>query len=622
MSKTKIFLWRSLVIIGALCILNLPFTVRAQGGSSVEDLNELKATVNIQVSWSKHDEYHSCLEETGSMSTSVTGTLTLGQQGHGVFFFFPGSKGMNAVVNYQNETKDKETGEFYSSEKGSGSAQVDGFVFIAFTGLGARLHAQQLSGQVDIDSLSEAMTSQENMDHYLKEAMTSQENMDHYTFTVQTTIQTVCTDKDGNSHEGLEGIHFDLWAEALKGGANSNSLSWTAQKKDCSIGHQNFMGTVYYPPKSGDVKYTVSWTFGEVPPVVEIQREVEGRWVDITDKTVQVVVGEKMKLRGVVVPEDKDSKQGKWSISDDGDSEHKKYIKKFHAELNYSEVVPIDPQKDLEKPEVLFFWVDQGSGKVTYKTTAAGKQLELEETVNFEIMKPKFTFGTEAKQYNNYGILNLGEKAPSGECCVPPRTKKDQQAEDDIREKYEKLKKELKTLNENDAWDMRIKQKIIQELSDLGCWGIQYGGISFCAEPQDDTPGEVQFVQTLFRKIENKDSNGKSKVETIQDALDGCYPYPKNIGEYGTYDSPGFSEMGGTSYKVVDLEFDMYLMFMPAGEGNEWVPLKKAHWSWSGAIDCINGKCTEDEGARFFPQSIEAPDCSEYPIWHICSFGE
>lgn len=326
-----------------------------------------------------------------------------------------------------------------------------------------------------------------------------------------------------------------------------------------------------------------------------------------------------MKLRGVVIPEDKDSKQGEWSISDDGGSEHKKYIKKFHAELNYSEVVPIDPQKDLKKPEVHFFWVDQGSGKATYKTTAVGKQLE--ETVNFEIMKPKFSFSTEAEQYNNYGILNLGGKNPPGDCCVPPRTKEEQQAEDNMREEYKRLKEELKTLNENDPWHMKIKQRIIQELSDLGCWGIQYGGISFCAEPQDDTPGEVQFVQTLSRKIENKDSSGKSEVETIWDALDGCYPYPKNIGEYGTYDSPGFSEMGGTSYKVVDLEFDMYLMFKPAGEGNEWVPLKKAHWSWSGAIDCINGKCTEDEGARFFPQSIEAPDCSEYPIWHICSFG-
>jgi len=619
MSKTRNFLWRSLVIIGALCILNLPLTVRGQEGSSVKDLSELKATVNIQVSWSKHDEFDGNLEETGSMSTSITGTLALDKQQKGVFLFFPGSKGMRAEVNYQNETTDKKTGELYMKEEGSGSVQVlsprfvtdpqtqGHFEFMAFTGPGGIAHALSLSGQVDIASLTEAMTSQENMDHY--------------NFSVTTPIQTIVTDKDGNSKDGLRGKSFVLVAEALKDGAISNSLSWTAKKINCYIVHQNFMGTVYEPPKSGDVKYTVSWTFGEVLPVVEIQREVRGKWVDITDETVQVVVGEKMKLRGVVVPEDKDLKQGEWSISDDGGSEHKKYIKKFNAELNYSEVVHIDPQKDLKKPEVHFFWVDQGSGKVTYKTTAAGKQLE--ETVNFEIMKPKFSFSTEAKQYNNYGILNLGEKShPPDECCVPLRTKEDQQAEDDMREKYKRLKEELKTLKENDPWDMKTKQQIIRELNDLGCWGIQYGGISFCAEPQDDTPGKVQFVQTLSRKIENKDSDGKSKVKTIQDALDGCYPYPKNIGEYGTFDSPGFSGMGGTSYKVVDLEFDMYLMFLPAGEGNEWVPLKKAHWSWSGAIDCINGKCTEDEGARFFPQSIEAPDCSEYPIWHSCSFGE
>jgi len=58
----------------------LPFTVRGQEGNPVEDLSELKATVNIQVSWSEHDEQNGNLEENGSMSTSITGTLTLDKQ--------------------------------------------------------------------------------------------------------------------------------------------------------------------------------------------------------------------------------------------------------------------------------------------------------------------------------------------------------------------------------------------------------------------------------------------------------------------------------------------------------------------------------------------------------------
>ncbi len=264
MSKTRNYLCRFLFIIVSLCILTLPFTVRGQEGSPVEDLSELKATVNIQVSWSEHDEQNGNLEESGSMSISVTGTLILDKQQKGMFLFFPGSKGMSAEVKYQNSTTDKETGELYLKEEGSGSVQVlsprsitdpqtqGHFEFMACTGSAGRALALQLVGQVDIDSL--------------KEAMTSQENMDHYTFSVATPIQTVVTDKDGNSEEGLRGIQFALVAEALKGGAISNSLSWTAEKIKYSIGHQNFMGTVYDPPKEkeGDVNYTVRWTFREI----------------------------------------------------------------------------------------------------------------------------------------------------------------------------------------------------------------------------------------------------------------------------------------------------------------------------------------------------------------------
>lgn len=261
---------------GVLLILTLPFTVRGQEGSPVEDLSELKATVNIRVSWNKHDEQQkSNLEESGSMSASVTGTLILDKQQKGVFLFFPGSKGMSAEVKYQNSITDKKTGELYLKEEGSGSVQVltprsitdpqtQGlFEFMACTGPAGRALALQLAGQVDIDSL--------------REAMTSQENMDHYTFSVATPIQTVVTDKNGNSKDGLRGIHFVLVAEALKGGAISNSLSWTAEKIKYSIGHQNFMGTVYDPPKAneGDVHYTVSWTFGEIAesPITETADE-------------------------------------------------------------------------------------------------------------------------------------------------------------------------------------------------------------------------------------------------------------------------------------------------------------------------------------------------------------
>jgi hypothetical protein len=181
-----------------------------------------------------------------------------------VFLFFPENQGMQAEIKYHNVTTDKKTGELYMREEGSGSVQVlsprfvtnpqtqGHFEFTAFTGPGGRALALQLSGQVDIASMMKAMTSQENMDHY--------------NFSVIAPIQTVVTDKDGNSKTAFRGIHFALVAEKLESKTISNSISWTAKKLEYSIEYQNFMGTVYEPPKAkeGDVDYIVSWNIGEL----------------------------------------------------------------------------------------------------------------------------------------------------------------------------------------------------------------------------------------------------------------------------------------------------------------------------------------------------------------------
>lgn len=590
MSKTKIFLWRSLVIIGALCILNLPFTVRAQEGSSVEDLNELTATVNIQVSWSKHDEYHGNLEETGSMSTSVTGTLTLDKQRKGVFLFFPGSKGMHAKMKYQNVSRDKETGELYQKEEGSGSVQVISprsvtdpqtqghFEFTAFTGPGAQIHAQQLSGQVDIDRL--------------KEAMTSQENMDHYTFSVATPIKTVVTDKDGNSEKGLRGIHFALVAEALKGGAISNSLSWTAEKIKYSIGHQNFMGTVYDPPKSGDVKYTVSWTFGEVPPDVEIQREVNGRWVDITDETVQVVVGEKMKLRGVVVPEDKDLKKGTWTIDDgEGNTSEgagKNYIKRYEAHFRTGgKVIPL---QDFNRQELEFYWVDGGAGKVKYITRPGGQEISAE--AHFEIRKPNYKVTVGASKKTETKEPEKGGKPPEDECWG---------------------KGAHDAAGENELW-------------------LQYKGIDFEAENLDkgEIDGKEQWVQII--KIHDSFqtySDGNRVSSLIKDALDHCYPYqsgPK------ARDAPAIPlekkgkplEVTREDGTIIELRATgatqanrMYLMFKPDGKESEWVPIKVVVWKWTGNVVEYDPSTAgwQKFNCSIDPAEPKAEDTAEYPEW-------
>jgi hypothetical protein len=373
------------------------------------------------------------------------------------------------------------------------------------------------------------------------------------------------------------------------------------------------------PGGRADVTYAVNWHFGEVDPYVEIQRREGEFWVPLLGGDAgEVVAGERMELRGVVHPEEKDSKQGQWTISVEGGSGGETHIKKYKASHQKGEVEHLESQ-DLTKSEVLFYWVDEGTGTVEYKTRAGSK--ELKEKVEFEIKEPQFAFHTEAKPRNDFGALKRGSSHPGAECCVQALSAEEQQKLDDHNEACKQLKDQLASLDPNNARNQRtVEPRLIQQLNALGCTlkGVQYQGISFIAEPQDDITGEVQFVQLLSRSV-MLEFGGETTYDRISNVLDGCYPYPKNISYYATLDAPGFSEKGATSYEVRQLDFEMYLMFRPDGEGNEWVPLKRAVWSWAGAIRCDKGTCWEETAEAVIPTSEQVPDHSEYPEWSQCS---
>ncbi len=375
------------------------------------------------------------------------------------------------------------------------------------------------------------------------------------------------------------------------------------------------------PGDGGNVTYAVNWNFGEVDPYVEIQRREGEFWVPLSgDEPVEVIAGEKMELRGVVHPEEKDTKKGEWTISGEGGSGGKMYIKKYHGSQDRGEVEYLDPKNDLKKSEVLFFWVDEGTGTVEYKTKAGTE--ELKETVEFEIKKPQFAFYTEAKPRNDFGVMNLGTGHPAGECCVRELSADEQKKIDDLMAECKRLEDALASLDPENALDQTTeKPKLLQEWDALGCTleGIQYQGISFIAEPQDDITGEVQFVQLLSRSKMLEFEGEETTYDRISDVLDGCYPFPKNISYYATLDAPAFNAKGGTSLEVRQLDFEMYLMFRPDGEGNEWIPLKRVVWIWAGAIRCDIGTCWEEKTEALIPTSEQVPDHSEYPEWTQCS---
>jgi len=595
MKKIKCLLLRSLfmmiVFYGILFLF--PFSAVAQEGSYFQEQDELEANVNIEISWNKHDEQNGNLEEAGSLSASVSGNLVLMENRSGVTLFYPDESGMQAKANYQNITTDKKTGEVYYTAQGSGSVpilslqsitdpQKQGHLeWMGFTGPAGVAHAMQLSGQVDPVALMQAMAGNQKMDHY--------------TFYFTVPVHTVITDKDGKKTEGSVVIHFGLNGSELKSGSNRGHISWTSEELEYGFQYQSFMGIKYEPPESGDVKYKASWYFGEPPPAIEIHREVNGKWIDITNETVPVVVGEKIKIRGIIIPEDKDPGGGKWTLDGQGqtaDGSGQNYIKRYEA--HFREGGRVLPLEKFDTPELEFYWVDGGTGEAQYTIHSNGD--EISAWTNFEIQKPNYKVIITASQKNNIGNPNRGEKLEESNCLG------------------------------KGAYDSAQPTD----------WFLQYQGIHFKAENLDQATieGEEQWVQILeeescFWKYD--DDNIVRSL--ITEALDVCYPYESGS---RAMDAPAIKLGNSKEEPLQQVRKDgvtielrvarktqknrMYLMFKSALPESEWVPLKVVNWTWNGQSDY-----NESEGWKDFtylhpdgviePDEPVAMDTAQYPEW-------
>lgn len=570
-----------------LIIFYFPIALLAQQGVLFEAEEELEATVSLSIIWEKHDEQkNSNLEETGSLTVSVSGKLTLIENRSGVTLFYPDRNGLQAQASYQNRTTDKETGEVYYTAEGSGSISIlspqsvtnpqkQGHLeWMGFAGPAGVAHAMQLSGQVDPMAIIQAMNGKQKMDHY--------------TFYLTVPIHTIITDKDGKTTEGSVVIHFGMNGSELNSGSNNGFISWASEELKYGFQYQSFMGTKYEPPKSGDVKYRASWVFGEPPPSVEIHREKNGKWVNITNDKVQVIVGEKIKLHAVIIPEDKDTGNGKWNLNgteQTGDGPPQNFIKRYDTDyLKGGQVIPLDK---FNTNELEFYWVDGGSGEVKY--TLNFNNEEITAYTNFEIQRPNYKITINASQENRIGAPYLGESLERNECWGGGA--------------HEIVKP-------NDLW-------------------LQYEGIRFKAENLDkgSIDGEEQWVQILDDTYYRKYDKGGTITQSISAALDTCYPYQSGS---QTMDAPAMKlETDGKRLQATTVDGDivdlvatkktqvnrMYLMFRPALAESEWVPIKIINWTWVGWAEYDGNRWVKLPGDVVTPAQPEAFDTAQYPEW-------
>ncbi|RRS30143.1 MAG: hypothetical protein P794_08280 [Epsilonproteobacteria bacterium (ex Lamellibrachia satsuma)] len=382
------------------------------------------------------------------------------------------------------------------------------------------------------------------------------------------------------------------------------------------------------PDKKGEVTYRLNWTFGEARPTLRIERHVGDYWMLLfEDDPVKVTSGEKIELRGIVLPENKDSGKGQWTIQGKGPSGDKMFIKKYEASKDKGKVKYLD-SKDLNNQNITFYGTDDGKGEISYETTADGKTMKKHIKINVE--KPKFDVEIKTED-NKYGVLYRGDPLNSGECCYNT-TGDEKRVIQECKASWEKVteaEENLKKDTNNSGLINKLKGARSKREEKCGK-GLQFR-IKFNATQKSGAPGNLQYVQLVSgSRTERRRGTDKNESKTFPEGLDGCYPTYKGNSET---DMPGFEvsyektednkTMPVYSFIKQCYKFKTYLMYKPKGKENEWVPIKKFPWEWCGIVQCNDwGHCGEGYPGKKIPEFEGIYDTSKYPEWKQCAAGE
>lgn len=311
----------------------------------------------------------------------------------------------------------------------------------------------------------------------------------------------------------------------------------------------------------GNATYSISWSFKEVSPDLKIRRLKEDQWVDITDETQTVVVGEQIRLEALAITGSDDVQQGQWSIQG-------KTVKQFEGKETSGG--PLDlKEEDLKNPKITFYWWDKSkkSFSVTYKTTVQGKQITAETL--FNVKEPDIRVRTEIPP-GTWIIDNTPDFDAQNKKCT-----------DFINLFYDPT-------DQNKDFSIKFSH---------GPLPAQF-------------PGETQYVQ-IVNRIYQKEVTGMGSCTEGEDlkGIDTTYPYSKGP---KTVDNPGapmpfkclrignveiqnelydacdqFDTNVDSDYRVkflTEMEFEMTLMFKPNKPQSIFVPLRVIDWSWKADL--------------------------------------
>ena len=320
------------------------------------------------------------------------------------------------------------------------------------------------------------------------------------------------------------------------------SDTWKSETCGPHIDIVDFHGYKVLGPEQGgaDATYKISWTFGEVQPILQIwYTDQDGHETNITDENnLDVLVGQKIKLEAVVKPNWASLGNCTWDIPAD------EVLADFVVSPDHKKGEPKNVEK-FDQPKIEFVWKNgafSGIAKaIKCSGTAEGKEVSARTTLN--VYEPQVNTVVYPGKVIN-GVVKKG--------C------------------------ELLLHKNGQGHGMTIKSTI--QMPDI-----------FSQHPF--TTQYVQLVkEDCWRQIGDKE-HGYTLFHKSDDSflLDETYPYVEGTTPIELNDSPGGEVQSTVHQLFIKNHMLSHLMFIPCNSREDpncvWVNLQKVEWGWQGIIE-------------------------------------
>jgi hypothetical protein len=480
-------------------------------------------SINIHSKWDYRQGNHRVI---GFYKSNIKGTANLIEE-KGEFIRYS-SKNLTAFYDLKEDHIDMSPdspcfGKIVEKRDGEGSGNVKNFILDIFLG--------QTGKFTWIASQGKAPTPEElKIPKDVYQVMMEAEGK----FTAITKFDKGC--EPVKPTPGIFPIGFTVGIAEITPWGSTSNYTWQG---DIRYKDEKVILMVPSPAPSWAAQYQVSWTFGEVKPVVRIYREEK----DITDKKFEdVIIGKKVKLKAKIFPEGCGTPQGKWEIGG-------KIVSGWYADDNQATLKKFE-ENDKNKPEIEFFWVDgefAGSPQIVkYSGQVNGKDVSAKTT--FHVFKPEIkSEKIDLAKIMTVGVISVGNKS---ECRVYPGY---------------------------------VEPPLAKP-----------PGITISHEiempPMDEQiEHRLQHVQLVIVNNLHHHNVNYLRQNNDQWCLDTEYPYNGRAPLKIKMDDTPPGELGKLTKELhVQNEFQTYLMFIPSSNPEDenaiWVPLRLINWEWAVGV--------------------------------------